>query len=332
MNSTGMHGLKAPTALFQSLSRSPVQAPGQLSRLQGGQAPLSHTPTLGKDHFSGVSRLLTRQGRLPDATVTLSPAPQSPATSPSPTLSLPVPDMRPLPSTPVSSLTPPLNLPIPTPRPSIALKSVSALAPISSLRPQARPDSVALKPRRQPLDDTFTYQFGEIGKHGSRMEAQGNCGPAVASMLIKHFGVNPPTMRQLRRQVGARTGNGRGLYAISTEQIGKAVKDTLKAKNIDVDFKVHSLSSNVDRALEKMRAALDRGEKVVLLSSNMSSLSRGHYVIIKEVRADGSVVIDDPGKRRGRDNVYSKQRLSKALRTRVNRYGRQNNLITVKEK
>lgn len=204
--------------------------------------------------------------------------------------------------------------------------SPKPLAPISSLAPPAAPKFV--EPAHKPLEDTFVFQFGEIGKEGSRMEAQGNCGPASAAIIIQEFGVEAPTMRDLRREVGAPTGTARRAYALTTDQVGKAVQETLAEHNIQVEYDVHGLSTNVDRVLNQMRDKLAAGEKVILLSSNLASQSRGHYVVVKEVRRDGSIVIDDPGRRNGENDVYSRSRLEQTLKTRVNRYGLSNSLIT----
>lgn len=203
-----------------------------------------------------------------------------------------------------------------------------ALAPISALAKPAEVNApVAV---RAPLEDTFVFQFGEIGKEGSRMEAQGNCGPASAAIIIQEFGVESPTMRDLRKEVGAPTGNAKRAYALTTDQVGKAVQETLAEHNVDVEYDVHGLSTNVDRTLNLMREKLAAGEKVILLSSNLATQSQGHYVVVKEVRSDNSIVIDDPGRRNGENDVYSRKRLEQTLKTRVNRYKLSNSLITFK--
>lgn len=202
------------------------------------------------------------------------------------------------------------------------------LAPISALTKPAEINApVAV---RAPLEDTFVFQYGEIGKEGSRMEAQGNCGPASAAIIIQEFGVEAPTMRDLRKEVGAPTGSAKRAYALTTDQVGKAVQETLAEHDVQVEYDVQGLSTNVDRTLNLMREKLAAGEKVILLSSNLASQSRGHYVVVKEVRANGSIVIDDPGRRNGEDDVYSRARLEQTLKTRVNRYKLSNSLITFK--
>lgn len=300
MTQWSLGGLSSPQQLFQSAQPAfqPLLPPAQLSALPVSAAP--SPPAAVPDRFSGVSRLLTQQGRLPAQPITLKPtAPQS--------SSLPV-------LQPKSTLSP------------LPAASVASVSPSTSIRPVA-PSA----PTRRPLENTFTYQFGEIGKNGSRMEAQGNCGPASAAIVIEEFGVEAPSMRDLRKEVGAPTGTQRRAYALTADQVGKSVTETLDAHNIDVDYEVESLSTNVNRTLEAIKNRLDAGEKVILLSSNLATQSKGHYVVVKEVRSDGSIVIDDPGRRNGEDDVYSKARLEQTLKTRANRYGMPNSLISFRE-
>lgn len=289
-------GLSSPQQLFQTAQPAkpvsqPLFSPEQLSALSA-PPPVS----VPSDHFSGVSRLLSQQGRLPSQPIALAPnAPQADVVT---------------------------SAPSPPALPRLQPKEVSS-SPVTALLPAA--------PARRPLADTFTYQFGEIGKNGSRMEAQGNCGPASAAIIIQEFGIEAPSMRDLRKEVGAPTGSRSRAYALTADQVGKAVTETLASHNIDVDYDVDALSTNVNRTLEAIKERLDAGDKVILLSSNLATQSRGHYVVVTEVRADGSIVIDDPGRRNGEDDVYSKKRLEQTLKTRANRYGMPNSLISFRE-
>ncbi len=233
------------------------------------------------------------------------------------------------------------NPPIPRARPlhSPAEPVQSSLAPLISQRPQARPADLAPAlsatrpaPTRKPLKDDYTYQFGEIGKNGgTRKEAQANCGPASSAMILKAYGIQPPSMHALRSLVGAPTGSRSGPYALDSQQVGKAVVRTAAKQGLDLDFSVKRLSTNVDRTLADMRKGLERGDKLILLSSGLRSLSQGHYMVIKEIRSDGSVVMNDSGRRDGKDFVYSKNRLAQALSKRVNTYRRENQLISFRE-
>lgn len=181
----------------------------------------------------------------------------------------------------------------------------------------------------QALKSTFVFQFGETGRApgATAKEAQANCGPASAAMILKQFGISSPTMHQMRRLVGAPIGSRSGAYALSTTQVAEAVKRSAAQKGAKMSYDIKHLTPHVDRTLDEMRRRLAAGEKLILLTSNMGTLSQGHYVVVKEVRPDGSIVVDDPGRSNGENRVHSRQELAKALSVRTQRYGRENSLI-----
>lgn len=213
------------------------------------------------------------------------------------------------------------------------VSSVLGISPIQlpNLRPLGQSVLRGLERGWNALKDTFTFQFEEIkGTAGTQKEAQANCGPASASMILKQFGISSPTMHQLRRSVGAPIGSNSGAYALSIAQVGEAVKKAAKDKGQHITYDSKSLTTNVDSALREMKKRLDAGEKVILLTSNINSLSQGHYIVVKEVRADGSILVDDPGRSKGENAVHSKRQLEKALQTRVQKYGLGNTMISFK--
>lgn len=181
----------------------------------------------------------------------------------------------------------------------------------------------------QALKNTFVFQFGETGRApgATAKEAQANCGPASAAMILKQFGVSAPTMHQMRRLVGAPIGSRSGAFALSTPQVAEAVKRSAAQQGARISYDIKHLTTNVDRTLDEMRRRLAAGEKLILLTSNIGTLSQGHYVVVKEVRNDGSIVVDDPGVRNGENRVHTRQELAKALSVRTQRYGRENSLI-----
>jgi hypothetical protein len=178
------------------------------------------------------------------------------------------------------------------------------------------------------LKDTFTFQFEEAGKTGTKREAQANCGPASATMILKQFGVQPPSMQQLRKMVGAPTGTGSRAFGLSTNQVVNAVKKSASQQGLSVKAEQKTLTPNVDAALAEMKKRIAKGEKLILLSSNINSLSRGHYVVVNEVRPDGSIVVDDPARANGENRVHSKAQLAKALQVRQQVYGSASSLIS----
>lgn len=212
----------------------------------------------------------------------------------------------------------------------LPLGSLPNLNPMPILR--KLPDQIlsGLERGWQALKDTFTFQFEEQGRLGTSREAQANCGPASAAMVLKQFGIVPPTMQQMRRAVGAPIGYGSNPFGFSTQQVITAVKRSASEKGRVLKAETKTLSTNVDSALNEMRRRLNAGEKLILLTSNIRSLSQGHYIVINEVRPDGSIVVDDPGRSDGENKVYSRAQLAKALSMRVYNYGMENCLLSFK--
>lgn len=181
------------------------------------------------------------------------------------------------------------------------------------------------------MTELFTFQYAE----GTKSERQANCGPSSASMIIKSLGIEPPSLADLRKMTGAPTGNGRGAFAMSTGQLENAVERTAQKYGLEVTAKTEGLSTNVDRALTAIKGKLDAGEKVVLLSSNImvqsGSRGKGHYVVVKDVLPNGSIVVDDPQSpsERGLSRTHSKSEFANSLQRRVN-FGRANQIISFK--
>jgi hypothetical protein len=184
---------------------------------------------------------------------------------------------------------------------------------------------------REFMTELFTFQYAE----GTKSEQQANCGPSSASMIIKGLGIEPPPLADLRKMTGAPTGNGRGAFAMSTGQLESAVVRTAAQYGLEVTAKTEGLSTNVDTALAAIKKKLDAGEKVVLLSSNImvqsGSRGKGHYVVVKDILPNGSLVVDDPQSppERGLSRTHSKAEFANALRRRVN-FGRANEIISFK--
>ncbi|MGV3525256.1 MAG: hypothetical protein ACO1RX_13575 [Candidatus Sericytochromatia bacterium] len=182
------------------------------------------------------------------------------------------------------------------------------------------------------MTELFTFQYGE----GSDDERQANCGPSSASMIIKQLGMEPPSLHDMRRMVGAPTGNGNGAFAMSTDQVGRAVRQVGAQYGRDIRVTTQNLPTNVDAALNAIRAKLEAGEQVILLSSNImvqsGSRGKGHYVVVKEVLPNGSIVVDDPQSppERGLGRTHTKAQFANSLQRRVN-FGRPNQLISFAE-
>lgn len=194
----------------------------------------------------------------------------------------------------------------------------------------------------QPVVDAAKRLISHVWQYdpsqGTRKENSANCGTACAKIVGQNFGIDMPKLNEMRSMVGARRGSGKGAFALSTNQVIRAVEKQAASQGVEIEGKEERLTTNVDDALDKMRASLEKGEQVILLTSNIamktsrslnSNGGKGHYVVVNEVREDGSIVITDPQKpeARGKEIVHSREHLETHLKRRT-RFGRPNVLLT----
>ncbi len=164
---------------------------------------------------------------------------------------------------------------------------------------------------------SYTSQWAERGLGATHLrESQANCGPASASMIMKQLGLPAPSMHEIRQMVGGRistSGNEGGAFAIGTEQVAAAVKKQAAAQGRTVTSTTESLPANSQQALAQIKAKLDKGEKVVLLTGGFGGTA-GHYTVIKGVNPDGTFIVDDPA--RGPNQVRTAAELQSAMDNR----------------
>ena len=172
-------------------------------------------------------------------------------------------------------------------------------------------------------EESFVYQKGEIGEHGTPMEAQGNCGPASIAMLVDRFGGEAPTMQQIRKNASAITGNKPNTeYGLDGGQMEKGLKETLSAQGIAIETHTESYGSKeTDQLIEDMRQGLAEGKEMILLTSNLETGSQGHYIVVNEVKANGNIVVHDPQSEDGQNREYTPEELKAGIKAR-RRYSR----------
>ncbi|MBF2052828.1 MAG: C39 family peptidase [Candidatus Sericytochromatia bacterium] len=176
--------------------------------------------------------------------------------------------------------------------------------------------------------EAFVYQYGEIGENGTAMEAQANCGPASMAMVIERLGGDAPSMQQIRREAGAPTGNRQGTYGLNSDQVERGLQNVLGEQGIAIETNTQIFRSrDVEGVTNAMREALAAGEQVILLTANLESGGRGHYVVVTEVRDDGSFVVDDPQNENGQGQVHTAEELAAGMRRRAQ--DRDTRIITV---
>lgn len=191
----------------------------------------------------------------------------------------------------------------------------------------------------QPLQRAWNHVLQYNPAEGTRAENQANCGTASAKTVGLNFGLDMSSMHDIRVDVGARTGNGTGAFALSTDQVIDAVENQAQREGRDITGTETPLSTNADQVLAQMRDRLEAGEQVVLLSSNLRIQSqqslqgnggKGHYVVVTEVRPNGSFVISDPQERNGEPVEYSRDQLATHLQRR-RRFDRPNVMLSFRD-
>lgn len=191
----------------------------------------------------------------------------------------------------------------------------------------------------QPLQQAWNHVTQYNDAEGTRSENQANCGTASAKIVGLNLGLDMSSMRDIREDVGARTGDGTGAFALSTGQVIDAVENQAQREGRDITGTETPLSTNADQVLGQMRDRLEAGEQVILLSSNLRLQSqrslqgnggKGHYVVVTEVRPNGSFVISDPQERNGEPVEYSRDHLATHLRRRQ-RFGRENVMLSFRD-
>lgn len=186
------------------------------------------------------------------------------------------------------------------------------------------------EPVYKPLVDVFTYQYSRLFPEGER---QGNCGPASASMVLKEYGIAAPHLTAMRKLVGAPHGPGRDYYALTTQQVGESVRKVAAQKGVRIDYKVQAnLGSNVNTVLAALRNVIQSGKQAILLTSNINSGGKGHYIVVKDVLPNGSIVVNDPALRDGEDFIQTRKELSDALIRRHTKWSSSNDLISFERK
>lgn len=183
---------------------------------------------------------------------------------------------------------------------------------------------------------SHVHQYGEASASSrtntreEKKEAQANCGPSSAAIVLKRMGITPPSLHEMRRQVGAPLGNQRrGAYAITTSQLIKMVEMNSENASKPVSGQVLSLPRSANDSYEVIRQALDLGKKVVLRTGNMENNGRGgHYVVVTSASRPPlrNLNIMDPQLKNGADHLNSFADFEKALSDR-NRRGMPNEII-----
>lgn len=142
-----------------------------------------------------------------------------------------------------------------------------------------------------------------VSQNGNNLASGGgDCGPAVAAMVLKHFGhisqgtSNREAIQTVRREVGVTSPRG-GAWALSENEISNGIEGVSGGRVQETGKRKFSGGQgNAFRA--EVKSQLDRGAlPVIEVGSPYGSPGR-HYMVALEVKSNGNIVVADSGGRR----------------------------------
>ncbi|MBF2052259.1 MAG: hypothetical protein IGS03_02200 [Candidatus Sericytochromatia bacterium] len=158
-------------------------------------------------------------------------------------------------------------------------------------------------------------------------EAQANCGPSSAAIVLRSMGLKSPSLHDLRVSVGAATGKQNlEAYAIDSDQLIRMVEKAATEQGHQVHGVAIDLPRDAHAAWKEIRSRTFPGQPVVLLTGNMASRGPGHYVVMESLRGD-TLQVNDPQFEDGHGTQHSFEEFKAAFERRQ-RLGRPNRIIT----
>lgn len=166
-------------------------------------------------------------------------------------------------------------------------------------RPQrTRTDASPLSGNRRSGSPQFDRLY--VSQNGNNMPSGGgDCGPAVAAMVLKHYGhipqgtSNADAIRAVRREVGV-TSPRDGAWAITEGEITNGIEG-LSGGSVRETGKRNFSGGQGSALRAEVEAQLGRGAlPIIELGSPYSSPGR-HYMVALEVKSNGNIVVADPG-------------------------------------
>lgn len=195
-------------------------------------------------------------------------------------------------------------------------------------RGQAAPRCEIFKP-----EDTHVHQYSHdddlknLTPTQKEREAQANCGPSSAAIVLRSMGLEAPSLHELRVSVGAATGKQNlDAYAIDSDQLIGMVEKAAARQGHQVRGVAIDLPRDARQAWNVLRANSFPGQPTVLLTGNMASRGPGHYVVMESVRGN-TLQVNDPQFEDGHGTQQSFEEFKAAFERRQ-RLGRPNRIIT----
>lgn len=211
--------------------------------------------------------------------------------------------------------------------------------PQTSLRPQdkngTRPLAKGSAQQCQIIqpEDSHVHQYSHdknlksLSSTAKQREAQANCGPSSAAIVLRSMGLKAGSLHGLRQEGGAITGNrSASAYAIDPYQLMEMVKGTAAEQGHQVGSSLIELPAKAEDAWKVLQGRMYTGMPTVLLTGNMSSSGPGHYVVINSAR-NGQLSINDPQFESGHNTNHDFAEFKAAFERRQ-RSGKGNFLIS----
>lgn len=164
-----------------------------------------------------------------------------------------------------------------------------------------------------------------ILSQGTGLPSQnGDCGPTSLAMVAKRFGFlqgmsNRDAVQAARNATGV-TRSRNGAWAVTEGEIARGISRLTggQVQQTQATGLLRSGSANQAKVTQALRDSLARGDMPILLTGSPSTSSR-HYMVVTEVKPDGTLMMADPGG--GRVWPMSQSKLAELMAKADNRGG-----------
>ncbi len=153
----------------------------------------------------------------------------------------------------------------------------------------------------QPLSTPGRTPSWIVSQNGTGLaSAGGDCGPASAAMIARRFGFNTNmdsrgAVQAARNASGLTSARADGSWAITEDQVTKSIQTMTGGtvrETADTGL-LRSGAGNRDKIVNALRQSLANGDMPILLTGSPSTSSR-HYMVVTDVKDDGTLVMADP--------------------------------------
>lgn len=184
---------------------------------------------------------------------------------------------------------------------------------IGMSNPNERPVS-SVEPSSPSITNPRSYY---VTQNGNGLSTGGrDCGPACASMVLKKFGIFDQKTSSRDCILDVRKASGNKSTAFSEGNLERAV-ETLSNGKVKMLEDKSGFGRDPKVFSDYLRGELDKGMMPVIeigspYHDNNPNFQGRHYMVVSEVRDDGSLVVADPGGKQ--ICTLSPERLSELLR------------------